>query len=189
MARKRVEEPRCVNGENCVAYPTLGEPSKLSRGNPGPRCFACEERRVASKLKATAAEKEEVAERGKANEPSSGKSDGPGAPTRSSSAAGGRYLPANGGCVRRSPLATSASCGSGRGHLGKPRPGWLGPKRISSGRGQQRGVCGHGVLLRDEVISPERGLFFCSDREHRSSRLTIRPGNKSPIPGVGMWVY
>ena len=77
MARKRVEEPRCVNGENCVAYPTLGEPSKLSRGNPGPRCFACEERRVASKLKATAAEKEEVAERGKANEPSSGKSDGP----------------------------------------------------------------------------------------------------------------
>jgi hypothetical protein len=77
MARKRVEEPRCVNGENCVAYPTLGEPSKLSRGNPGPRCFACEERRVPSKLKATAAEKEEVAERGKANEPSSGKSDGP----------------------------------------------------------------------------------------------------------------
>ena len=77
MARKRVEEPRCVNGENCVAYPTLGEPSKLSRGNSGPRCFACEERRVASKLQVSVAKEEEVAERGKANEPSSGKSDGP----------------------------------------------------------------------------------------------------------------
>ncbi len=45
-----VKEPRCSNGIHCVAYPALGEPSKLSRGNPGPRCFACEEeqqRRVA----------------------------------------------------------------------------------------------------------------------------------------------
>jgi hypothetical protein len=33
---------RCARGANCVSYPTLGEPSKLSRGNPGPRCFACE---------------------------------------------------------------------------------------------------------------------------------------------------
>jgi hypothetical protein len=39
--------PRCTNGVNCVAYPTLGEPAKLSRGNPGPVCFACEERRAA----------------------------------------------------------------------------------------------------------------------------------------------
>jgi hypothetical protein len=50
---------RCASGANCVSYPTLGEPSKLSRGNPGPRCFACENQRrefevegVAAKLKA-----------------------------------------------------------------------------------------------------------------------------------------
>jgi hypothetical protein len=45
---------RCSNGVNCVAYPTLGEPAKLSRSNPGPRCFACEERRVAAELEAVA---------------------------------------------------------------------------------------------------------------------------------------
>jgi hypothetical protein len=33
---------RCASGVSCVSYTTLGEPSKLSRGNPGPRCFACE---------------------------------------------------------------------------------------------------------------------------------------------------
>ena len=67
--RRSVEEPRCSNGENCVAYPALGEPSKLSRGNPGTRCFACEEqRRVTSSSEATAAEKEVVG-RGKAKEP------------------------------------------------------------------------------------------------------------------------
>ena len=51
--------PRCASGANCVSYPTLGEPSKLSRGNPGPRCFACEKQRgerevelFAAKLKA-----------------------------------------------------------------------------------------------------------------------------------------
>jgi hypothetical protein len=75
MTRRRVEEARCSNGTNCVAYPALGAPSKLSRSNPGTRCFACEERRAASKLKAAAA-KEEVAERGKANEPRWGKSNG-----------------------------------------------------------------------------------------------------------------
>jgi hypothetical protein len=37
---------RCSNASGCVAYPDLGEPAKLSRGNPGPTCFACEERRV-----------------------------------------------------------------------------------------------------------------------------------------------
>ena len=41
---------RCSNGASCVAYPTLGEPAKLSRSNPGPTCFACEERRVAAEL-------------------------------------------------------------------------------------------------------------------------------------------
>ena len=46
---------RCSNGASCVAYPTLGEPAKLSRSNPGPTCFACEERRVAAELGAVAA--------------------------------------------------------------------------------------------------------------------------------------
>jgi hypothetical protein len=36
---------RCASGVDCVSYPTLGEPSKLSQGNPGPRCFACEKQR------------------------------------------------------------------------------------------------------------------------------------------------
>jgi hypothetical protein len=40
--RKTVTALRCASGAECVSYPTLGEPSKLSRGNPGPRCFACE---------------------------------------------------------------------------------------------------------------------------------------------------
>jgi hypothetical protein len=46
---------RCSNGSSCVAYATLGEPARLSRSNPGPRCFACEERRVAAELGAVAA--------------------------------------------------------------------------------------------------------------------------------------
>jgi len=59
-----VGEPRCSNGIHCVAYPALGEPSKLSRGNLGPRCFACEEQqRVASNSEATAAEKEVLGRR------------------------------------------------------------------------------------------------------------------------------
>ncbi len=57
----------CANGERCVAYPVLGQPSKLSRGNPGPRCFACEERRVASELEAAAKKKSQVTERQKTN--------------------------------------------------------------------------------------------------------------------------
>jgi hypothetical protein len=75
MIRKTVAEPRCSNGENCVAYPALGEPSKLSRGNPGTRCFACEERRVASDLKIAAAKSKAVEHR-KANEPHRAKSNG-----------------------------------------------------------------------------------------------------------------
>ncbi len=51
-----VQEPRCSNGIHCVAYPTLGEPSKLSRSNPGPRCFACEEQQ----RRAAPAEREAV---------------------------------------------------------------------------------------------------------------------------------
>jgi hypothetical protein len=53
-----VQEPvsafRCSNGTNCVAFPIVGEPAKFSRSNPGPRCFACEERRVAAELAAVA---------------------------------------------------------------------------------------------------------------------------------------
>ena len=61
--RTTVEEPRCANGIRCVAYPILGEPSKLSRGNPGTRCFACNERRVASELERAAANRKKAAER------------------------------------------------------------------------------------------------------------------------------
>jgi hypothetical protein len=39
-----MEKVQCANEEACVAFPSLGEPAKLSRGNPGPMCFRCEER-------------------------------------------------------------------------------------------------------------------------------------------------
>src|SRR5215210_3353676 len=67
MMRKTIEELRCSNGENCVAYPALGEPAKLSRGNQGTRCFACEERHAASELKSAPADKK-AAERRKTKE-------------------------------------------------------------------------------------------------------------------------
>jgi hypothetical protein len=57
---------RCSNGTHCVTFPTLGEPAKLSRGNPGPMCFACEERRVAAELEKVA-EKSKARQRPKAN--------------------------------------------------------------------------------------------------------------------------
>jgi hypothetical protein len=60
LIRKRAEEPQCSNGIRCVAYPVLGEPSKLSRSNPGTRCFACEERRLASELERAATKKKAV---------------------------------------------------------------------------------------------------------------------------------
>jgi hypothetical protein len=46
MTQKSATTFRCSNVSGCVAYPALGEPAKLSRGNPGPTCLACEERRV-----------------------------------------------------------------------------------------------------------------------------------------------
>lgn len=46
---------RCAGGVLCVSYDTLGEPAKLSRGNPGPWCFACEKRSGDSKVEAVAA--------------------------------------------------------------------------------------------------------------------------------------
>ncbi len=48
----KTEALRCERGAHCVSYPTLGEPSKLSRANPGPRCFACEEHRMDFEVKA-----------------------------------------------------------------------------------------------------------------------------------------
>jgi len=75
VTRKAASALRCLNGTECVAYPTLGQPAKLSRSNSGPTCFACEERRVASEQKVIVA-KEEVIERGKANEPRWGQSNG-----------------------------------------------------------------------------------------------------------------
>jgi hypothetical protein len=53
--RRTVAALRCVNGADCVCYPTLGEPSKLSRSNPGPMCFACEKQRRDFEFKAVAA--------------------------------------------------------------------------------------------------------------------------------------
>ncbi len=57
---------RCSNGARCVTFPTLGEPAKLSRGNPGPMCFACEERRVATELEKVA-DKAKTGQRPEAN--------------------------------------------------------------------------------------------------------------------------
>jgi hypothetical protein len=76
MTRKTSATPRCANGARCVAYPTLGEPAKLSRGNPGPRCFACEEQRVTSALKREAAKEKKGSPRQEANESRWGKSNG-----------------------------------------------------------------------------------------------------------------
>ena len=45
---------RCASGVSCVSYTTLGEPSKLSRGNPGLRCFACEKQRGELEVEAAA---------------------------------------------------------------------------------------------------------------------------------------
>ena len=41
----------CSSGTECVAYAALGQPAKLSRSNPGPRCFACEERWAKTQLR------------------------------------------------------------------------------------------------------------------------------------------
>jgi hypothetical protein len=71
---------RCSNGASCVAYPTLGEPAKLSRSNTGPRCFACEERRVAAELGAVATRTKDEQHR-KAKRPRSGRGNKPKEPT------------------------------------------------------------------------------------------------------------
>ena len=77
MTRKTSAATRCSNGTNCVAYPTLGEPAKLSCGNPGPMCFACEERRASSTLmRAAAARERNGAGLQDANEPRGSKGNG-----------------------------------------------------------------------------------------------------------------
>jgi hypothetical protein len=68
LSGKSVAEPRCSNGIHCVAYPALGEPSKLSRSNPETRCFACEERRASSTLTREAAKARKAATLQDANE-------------------------------------------------------------------------------------------------------------------------
>ena len=74
--RKTVAALRCASGEDCVSYPTLGEPSKLSRGNPGPRCFACEAQRGGFEFEA-------VAEKPRAAKPRAAKHRGVKSPSRS----------------------------------------------------------------------------------------------------------
>ena len=55
MAYKRTRmRHRCSAGERCVSHAVLGEPAKLSRGNAGPLCFACQERRAAVTLERSA---------------------------------------------------------------------------------------------------------------------------------------
>ena len=80
MLRKTVLLPaaalRCASGANCVSYPTLGEPSKLSRGNPGPRCFACEKQRAEFEVEA-AALKLKVDKHRQVKKPSRSKNDEP----------------------------------------------------------------------------------------------------------------
>ena len=61
--RKTAAALRCSNGGSCVAHPILGEPAKLSRSNPGPLCFACEERRTAAEVEAAASTFREEARR------------------------------------------------------------------------------------------------------------------------------
>ena len=46
----READRRCFAGERCASHAALGGPAKLSRGNPGPLCYACEERRAATEL-------------------------------------------------------------------------------------------------------------------------------------------
>jgi hypothetical protein len=76
MTLRVATAPRCSSGERCVAYPALGEPARLSRGNPGPRCFACEERRAASELKVASRSGIKAIERRKPNGLCRGRTEG-----------------------------------------------------------------------------------------------------------------
>lgn len=90
---------RCSNGADCVAYSTLGEPAKLSRGNPGPWCFACAERRIAAEVEAAAAKSKDERSR-----------KAPGSPKANRSHLGKRNKPKEQICTKRScerPVAES----------------------------------------------------------------------------------
>jgi hypothetical protein len=60
---------RCSAGEQCVSHAALGEPAKLSRGNPGPLCFACGECSAASALGEAAARAKPASGPGDARRP------------------------------------------------------------------------------------------------------------------------
>ena len=55
--KRDMMQERCANDTSCASYPSLGEPAKLSRSNPGPACYACEERRVAAGIQLAAKNK------------------------------------------------------------------------------------------------------------------------------------
>jgi hypothetical protein len=61
---------RCASGAKCASYPALGEPSKLSRGNPGPRCFACEKQRGDREVEVFATKAKKAAEHRRVKRPS-----------------------------------------------------------------------------------------------------------------------
>ena len=94
----RKADRRCSAGERCVSRAALGEAAKLSRGNPGPLCFACEERRAASEMgKETARRKPPAEGRGgarKSRQPEGGAEPRPGGDGR------GPLTCAKGSCQR-----------------------------------------------------------------------------------------
>ncbi len=99
MAQKlQAPARRCSAGERCASHAALGEPAKLSRANPGPVCYACEERRVASELGKEAARRKPPAQgRGTARE---GRPPEGGAEARPGGAGGGPLTCAKGSCQR-----------------------------------------------------------------------------------------
>lgn len=54
MTQKAASALQCSSGTECVTYTALGQPAKLSRTNPGPRCFACEEHWANTQLRLAA---------------------------------------------------------------------------------------------------------------------------------------
>lgn len=83
---------QCSAGERCASYAALGEPARLSRGNTGALCFACQERSGAAALKSAAAKAK----------PASGREDKQERP-----AEGGHRR----GQDRQSPTCAKGSCG------------------------------------------------------------------------------
>ncbi len=89
---------RCSAGERCASHAALGGPAKLSRANPGPLCYACEERRAAAELGKEAARRKPPAQgRGAARE--GGRPEGD-AEARPGGDGGGPLTCARGPCQR-----------------------------------------------------------------------------------------